>query len=59
MRFKIRSRVFNFSNQWTFERTVWLTPSVSVDFNEGFCLDISFLIFKFYTYTDWTHNNGE
>jgi hypothetical protein len=55
-------RVYNFSNQWTFERTVYLTPSISLDFNEGWCLDVSFLIFKFYTYRDFDKsnlNNGE
>jgi hypothetical protein len=54
-------RVYCFSNQWTWERTIYLTPSISLDFNEGWCLDISFLIFKFYTYQDYTSElkNGD
>jgi len=42
-------RVYKFSNQWKEERTVFLLPSISVSLIE-YCLDISFLWFKFYTY---------
>ncbi len=45
-------RVYRFSNQWTDEKTVYLLPSVSVSLEE-YCLDISFLCFKFYTFIEY------
>lgn len=45
-------RVYRFSNQWTDEKTVHLLPSVSVSLEE-YCLDISFLCFKFYTFIEY------
>jgi len=62
MRFKLWGRIFQLSNMWTFEREIWLTPSVSLNFADGFCFDISFLIWKFYTYPDYfieDYDNGE
>lgn len=61
MRFKLGGRIYCFSNMWTFEREMWLTPSISLNFSDGFCLDVSFLIWKFYTYQDYfiEENNGE
>ncbi len=44
-------RVYRFSNQWTYEKTVYLLPSISVSLVEH-CLDISFLWFKFYTFIE-------
>lgn len=62
MRFKLWGHIFQLSNMWTFEREIWLTPSISLNFSDGFCFDISFLIWKFYTYPDYfseDYNNGE
>jgi hypothetical protein len=56
-----RKREHRFVNQWTSEREFWLTPSISVSFYDGFCLDISFLCFKYYTFLNYNRksDNGE
>ena len=51
-----RKRVYVFSNQWKWEREFWITPSISFNFSDGLCLDISFLIFKFYTFNDYNYD---
>jgi hypothetical protein len=56
MQVTVKGRVWCLSNMWTYERQIWLTPSIQVDFSDGWVLDISFLIFKFYTYQDWEVN---
>ena len=49
-----KRRVYKFSNQWTHEKTIYLLPSISISMHE-YCLDISFLCFKFYTYVEYKY----
>ena len=52
-------RVYRFSNQWTYEKTVYFTPSISYSLTEH-CLDVSFLWFKFYTFIEYNvHEKGK
>ena len=46
-------RVYRFSNQWKYEKTVYLLPSISICMHEC-CLDFSFLWFKLYTFIEYT-----
>lgn len=48
--FDLFGRRFVLNNQWKYERTLYLLPSVSLDFFDGVTVDISFLNLKFYTY---------
>ena len=45
-------RVYIFSNQWTYEKTIYLLPSISICTHER-CIDFSFLWFKLYTYIEY------
>jgi len=49
-----KRRVYKFSNQWTYEKTVYFLPSISYSITEH-CLDVSFLWFKFYTFLEYRH----